>query len=108
MSRWFFGRSGSTARRRGVRLAALPVAVGLLALGVVAVRGVVQQASAQAPAGAGTQIFVPATSAGPLREPPVIASRHGVLRATDTTIRAGIPGSGRPVCGEVCRRTPAR
>jgi len=40
---------------------------------------------------------VPDTSAGPLLEPPVISSRNGVLKATDTAIRAGIPGSGKPV-----------
>ncbi len=89
--KWWTHQSGS------VRLAALPVAVALLALGVMAVRVVVGQASAQAPPGSGTQIFVPPTSAGPLLEPPVIASRNGVLKAQDTVIRAGIPGSGRPV-----------
>jgi FtsP/CotA-like multicopper oxidase with cupredoxin domain len=80
-----------------MRLAALPFAVAVLALGVVAVRGVVEQASAQAPPGSGDQIFVPPESAGPLVEPPVIASRNGVLKAQDTVIRAGIPGSGRSV-----------
>jgi FtsP/CotA-like multicopper oxidase with cupredoxin domain len=84
-----------------VRLVAVPFAVALLALVVVAVRGVVQEASAQGPASgsgqSGTPIFVPPESDGPLMEPPVIASRNGVLRAQDTVIRAGIPGSGSPV-----------
>ena len=89
-----------------MRLAVLPLVVALLALGVVAVRGVVQEASAQGTPGSGsgsgsgqsaTPIFVPAESAGPLLQPPVIASRHGVLRAQDTVVRAGIPVSGKPI-----------
>ena len=89
----------------GVRLVAVPLAVALLALAVVAVRGVVQEASAQPGPGqpgsgsaqSGTPIFVPDESAGPLLEPPVITSRNGVLKAQDTVIRAGIPGSGKPI-----------
>jgi hypothetical protein len=45
----------------------------------------------------GTPIFVPDESAGPLLQPPVIASRHGVLRATDTVVHAGSPGLGKPI-----------
>ena len=116
-------------RRRSIRLTALPIALALLALAGFAVRGVVQDASAQGPGAGGgtgcgpgsgngkgggpgsgtgaecgsgsaqgeTPIFVPSTSGGPLMQPPVIASRNGVLKATDTVIRAGIPGSGRSV-----------
>jgi FtsP/CotA-like multicopper oxidase with cupredoxin domain len=120
-------------RRRSIRLTALPIALALLALGGFAVRGVVQNASAQGPGAGGgtgcgpgsgnghgggpgsgtgaacgsgtgssspqgqTPIYVPSTSGGELLQPPVIASRHGVLKATDTAIRAGIPGSGRSV-----------
>jgi FtsP/CotA-like multicopper oxidase with cupredoxin domain len=40
---------------------------------------------------------VPSQSGGPLLQPPVITSRNGVLKATDTVIRAGIPGSGRSI-----------
>jgi FtsP/CotA-like multicopper oxidase with cupredoxin domain len=88
--------------RRGARLVAVPFAVALLVLAVVAVRGVVKEASAQGPGsgsgtGQSTPIFVPDESAGPLLEPPVITSRDGVLRAHATLIRAGIPGSGSPV-----------
>ena len=90
--------------RRGVRPAAVPFAVALLALIVVAVRGVVAEASTKAgpgsqsgPGQSSTPIFVPPESAGPLLEPPVIASRNGVLKAEDSVIRAGIPGSGRPI-----------
>jgi FtsP/CotA-like multicopper oxidase with cupredoxin domain len=76
----------------------VPLVAALLALGAVAVRGVVQQASAQGtPQQTITPIYVPPTSGGPLLQPPVITSRNGVLKATNTVIRAGIPGSGRSV-----------
>src|SRR5437588_3517931 len=100
MYRWF-GRSGTTHRRMHVRLVAMPLTVALLALVVVVVRGAVQDASARGAASAsaqsGTSIFVPDQSAGPLLQPPVISSRNGVLRAQDTVVRAGPPGSGEPV-----------
>jgi FtsP/CotA-like multicopper oxidase with cupredoxin domain len=83
---------------RGTRLTLVPLAAALLALAVVAIRGVVQEASAQGtPQQTVTPIYVPSTSGGPLQQPPVITSRHGVLKATDTAIRAGLPGSGRSV-----------
>ena len=98
-NRWLAGLQRRWSHlRRGVRLAVVPLAAALLALAVVAVRGVVQEASAQGTgAQAMTPIFVPLTSGGPLLQPPVITSRHGVLKATDTATRAGIPGSGRTV-----------
>src|SRR5438105_4042789 len=104
-NRWLAGAGRRWTRLgTGVRLAAMPFAVALLALGVVAVRGAAQgtagsrSGSGSAQSGqSGTQIFVPDESAGPLLQPPVITSQNRVLKATDTVIRAGIPGSGESV-----------
>src|SRR3954465_1920044 len=75
---------------------AVPVVLVAFALAVTAGRGV-ENASAQATeAQPGTPVLVPDESAGPLHEPPVIASRNGVLKADTTLVRAGAPGSGRP------------
>jgi suppressor of ftsI len=106
-NRWLAGAGRRYARaRRGAQLAALPLVVAALAFAVIAVRGVVQGASAQGSTASGpgsgsgqsaTPIFVPPVSGEPLLQPPVITSRHGVLKAQDAVIRAGIPGSGRSV-----------
>jgi FtsP/CotA-like multicopper oxidase with cupredoxin domain len=77
------------------------VALALLAAG----RGGEDSASAQgrgAPqagleAQPGDPIFVPSESDGPLLQPPQIRSRRGVLRARVELIRAGAPGSNRPI-----------
>ncbi|HEX2171820.1 MAG TPA: multicopper oxidase domain-containing protein, partial [Dehalococcoidia bacterium] len=84
---------------RKVVLAA--VALALVAAG----RGGEDSASAQgrgAPgagfeAQPGDPIFVPSESEGPLLQPPQIRSRRGVLKARVELIRAGAPGSNRPI-----------
>jgi len=85
------------SRRVGwVTRMSVPVVLVAFALAVTAGRGV-ENASAQATeAQPGTPILIPDESAGPLHEPPVIASRNGVLKADTTLVRAGAPGSGRP------------
>src|SRR2546421_4796702 len=81
-----WGRA-ATARRFLVTGALAAVMVVLV---VGAGRGGAGSASAQGTpgsgSGSGSGIFVPSTSGGPLLQPPVISSRHGVLRATDTAI----------------------
>jgi FtsP/CotA-like multicopper oxidase with cupredoxin domain len=84
--------------RRLVLLAAVPLVAVLVALVVAAGRGGEESASAQMRPEAQPEptILVPDESEGPLLEPPKIASRKGVLRATATLIRAGTPGTNRP------------
>jgi len=74
------------------------VLVAMVACAVAVIGGAgVENAWAQASeAQPGTPILVPDESAGPLHEPPVIASRNGVLKADTTLVRAGAPGSDRP------------
>jgi FtsP/CotA-like multicopper oxidase with cupredoxin domain len=84
--------------RRLVLFAAGALAAVLVALVVAAGRGGEESASAQMRPEAQSEpaILVPEESEGALLEPPKIASRKGVLKATATLIRAGTPGSNRP------------
>jgi FtsP/CotA-like multicopper oxidase with cupredoxin domain len=45
----------------------------------------------------GDPIFVPPESEGPLLQPPEITSQNGVLKADAELIRAGTPGTNRPI-----------
>src|SRR5262245_56264602 len=86
------GRSAMKARAVGT--VALAAVMLVLAVGAGRVGG---SANAQGPQQQpGAAIFVPSQSDGPLLQPPVIASRNGVLKANVSLIRAGVPGTNRP------------
>jgi FtsP/CotA-like multicopper oxidase with cupredoxin domain len=88
-----------TVARNARRFTALALAAVMLLLVVGAGRAGQGRASANALGAqqqSGGAIFVPDESDGPLLQPPVIASRNGVLKADVSLIRAGIPGSNRP------------
>ncbi|MBK5233601.1 MAG: multicopper oxidase domain-containing protein [Thermoleophilia bacterium] len=69
---------------------------GLLLIAMAVLVATVRIGEDRAVAAPGDPIYVPSESGGPLREPPVITSQNGVLKADVEMIRAGTPASGRP------------